>query len=80
MYVMEQTLFDDFRVWSPSRLFFGQRCNGSTAGLGYLKVGIDCPCKSPSWWLAVTVGGAAQSHANFNLKHSHANPAICVHT
>ncbi len=26
-----------------------QRCNGTTAGLGYLEVSADCACKSSSW-------------------------------
>jgi hypothetical protein len=26
-----------------------QRCNGTTAGLGYLEVNVICPCKSPGW-------------------------------
>jgi hypothetical protein len=26
-----------------------QRCNGTTAGLGYLEVKVICPCKSPHW-------------------------------
>jgi hypothetical protein len=26
-----------------------QRCNGTTAGLGYLEVNVICPCKSPHW-------------------------------
>jgi hypothetical protein len=25
------------------------RCNGTTAGLGYLEVNVICPCKSPPW-------------------------------
>ncbi len=26
-----------------------QRCNDTTAGLGYLEVKVICPCKSPHW-------------------------------
>jgi hypothetical protein len=26
-----------------------QRCNGTTAGLGYLEVNVICPCESPHW-------------------------------
>ncbi len=26
-----------------------QRCNGTTAGLGYLQVNVICSCKSPHW-------------------------------
>jgi len=26
-----------------------QRCNSTTAGLGYLEVNVICPCKSPHW-------------------------------
>jgi hypothetical protein len=26
-----------------------QRCNGTTAGLGYLEVNVICPCKSLHW-------------------------------
>jgi hypothetical protein len=29
-----------------------QRCNGTTAGLGYLKVSLDCLCKSPPWMVS----------------------------
>jgi hypothetical protein len=29
-----------------------QRCNGTTAGLGYLEVYVICPCKSPHWAVA----------------------------
>jgi hypothetical protein len=26
-----------------------QRCNGTTAGLGYLEVNVICLCESPHW-------------------------------
>jgi hypothetical protein len=41
--------------WYISRLYWYsppllvQRCNGTTAGLGYLEVNVICPCKSPHW-------------------------------
>jgi hypothetical protein len=31
-----------------------QRCNSTTAGLGYLEESVDCPCKSPLGRLAVS--------------------------
>jgi hypothetical protein len=33
-----------------------QRCNGTTAGLGYLEVNVICPCKSPHWAIVDPIG------------------------
>jgi hypothetical protein len=32
-----------------------QRCNGTSAGQGYLKVNVICPCESPHWVVDCTV-------------------------
>jgi hypothetical protein len=42
-----------------------QRCNGTTAGLGYLEANVICPCKSPHW--------TVDSSADFNPNHNHVN-------
>ncbi len=53
-----------------------QRCNGTTAGQGYLEVNVICKCKSPHlrtvnphWvkWL--------DSSTDFNPNHNHVNAA-----
>ncbi len=57
-----------------------QRCNGTTVGLGYLEVSMDCPCKIPFWTLvSVPRGRMAQflplPRPNLNDKHINAKPA-----
>jgi hypothetical protein len=46
-----EIMFYSYTFLKPPLLV--QRCNGSTAGLGYLKVqgivNVNCPCKSPHW-------------------------------
>jgi hypothetical protein len=42
-------------VYMGIRLMFVQMCNGTTGGLGYLEVSADCPCKSSSWAVVVSV-------------------------
>jgi hypothetical protein len=45
---------------------------GVTAGLDYLEVRVDCPCKSPPW--ALSNGGEwHDSSTYFNLNHKHVN-------
>jgi hypothetical protein len=36
-------------IYSSEPPLLVQRCNGTTAGLGYLKVNVICPCISPHW-------------------------------
>jgi hypothetical protein len=56
-----------------------QRCNGTTAGLGYLEESVICPCKSPHWTLISvrTVdpqwGEWFNSSADFNPNNNHVN-------
>ncbi len=48
-----------------------QRCNGTTAGLGYLEVNVICPCKSPHWAIVDPHWGESHnSYADFNPNHN----------
>jgi hypothetical protein len=41
-----------------------QRCNGTSAGLGYLEVNVICPCKSPHWAMDWTVDPHGENGSN----------------
>jgi hypothetical protein len=67
--------------WPPLLV---QRCNGTTAGLGYLEVNVICPCKSPHRAIGRlssvrTVdphwGEWHNSSADFNPIHNYVNAA-----
>jgi hypothetical protein len=59
-----------------------QRGNGTTAGLGYLKARMHCPCKSPPCVVDSVrsacinpLGGNGTIPQHFNLKHNHVSTA-----
>ncbi len=51
-----------------------QRCNGTTAGLGYLEVNLICPCKSPNW--AVRLSGVRTVDPHWGEWHN--SSADCI--
>ncbi len=42
-------LYIYYKVSFQRRPLLVQRCNGTTAGLGYLEVNVICQCKSAPW-------------------------------
>ncbi len=62
-------------TWSPT--VFVQRCNGSTVGLGYLEVSVDCLLGGSHVRTVNTDWGEwRNSSADFNLNHNHQNTAL----